>query len=218
MEFEVFDWGLVEYSRALSLQKEAYFKVKEGNPESALIICSHYPVITIGRLGERKNLLVSEEELLLRAVSLFWVERGGDITYHGPGQLTAYPIFNLACLKKDIHFFLRNLEEVALCFLMGLGIKGQRLPGLTGVWLGDKKIASVGIAVKNWITYHGLTINIKSNDLENFRLIRPCGMDVEMTCAEEALGRELEMCVLKKRLIEKFQEVFCPAEAILWQR
>ncbi len=209
MEIEVFDLGLTDYSKALSLQREIHLKVKAGALQGALIVCSHYPVITIGRTGKRENFLVSEEELKNRGVGLYQVERGGDITYHGPGQLTAYPVFNLEYLKNDRHLFLRQLEEAILVFLIDIGIGGERRSGLTGVWVRGKKIASIGIAIKNWVTYHGISLNIKSSDLENFRLIRPCGMDIEMTCVEDILGRELEIADLKEGLILAFQKVFC---------
>ncbi|MEI6631483.1 MAG: lipoyl(octanoyl) transferase LipB [bacterium] len=208
MEFEVFDLGLIEYERALSLQKETHLKVKEGLLESALIICVHYPVITLGRAAKENSLLVSREELQKRGIGLLRVERGGDITYHGPGQITCYPIFNLGYLKKDINLFLRQLEQVAISFFAGLGICAGQRKGLTGAWVENKKISSIGISIKNWITFHGLSINIKSDDLGGFRLIKPCGMDIEMACAEEILGRELKMGSLKENLIKSFQEVF----------
>jgi lipoyl(octanoyl) transferase len=209
MEFKVFDLGLIDFQQALSLQKQIHLKVKEGLLEGALIICSHYPVMTTGRRAKKESLLVPKEKLKKRGVSLCQVERGGDITYHGPGQLTAYPIFNLGLIKKDIHLFLRELEEVVISFLMDLGIAAERRYGLTGVWIGNKKIASIGISIKNWITFHGLTINIRSNDLENFRLIKPCGMNIEMTSAEDILGVNLEIADLKEGLILAFKKVFC---------
>ena len=215
MEFKVFDLGLIDFQQALSLQKQIHLKVKEGLLEGALIICSHYPVMTAGRRAKKESLLVPRKELKERGVSLCQVERGGDITYHGPGQLTAYPIFNLGLVKKDIHLFLRELEEVVISFLMDLGIAAERRYGLTGVWIGNKKIASIGISIKNWITFHGLTINIKSNDLENFRLIKPCGMDIEMTSVEDILGADLEIADLKEELILAFKKVFCRSRQLI---
>ncbi|MBM3254954.1 MAG: lipoyl(octanoyl) transferase LipB [Candidatus Omnitrophica bacterium] len=209
MKFEIFDLGLIEYERALSLQKKIHLEVREGLLESALIICRHYPVITLGRTAKEDSLLVSREELQKRGIGLLRVERGGDITYHGPGQITCYPIFNLGYLKKDINLFLRQLEQVAISFFAGLGICAGNRSGLTGAWIGSKKISSIGISIKNWITFHGLSINIESDDLGGFRLIKPCGMDIEMTCAEDILGRDLKIDNLKENLIKSFQEVFC---------
>jgi len=146
--------------------------------------------------------------LKIRGIELYEIERGGDVTYHGPGQLTAYPIFNLNYLKKDIHLFLRQLEEVIIDLLSDLGIKSNRRLGLAGVWVNNQKIASIGIAIKNWITFHGLSINIKKSDLNNFRFIRPCGMDIEMASLETILARDIELANLKIKLIYKFRDVF----------
>lgn len=199
MDFKVFDFGLIDFKRAECVQKEIFQNVKEGFLESALIICQHYPVITIGRTGHKKNVLLSENELKIRQITVYQIQRGGDVTYHGPGQLNVYPIFNLNYLKKDIHLFLRYLEDLIINLLSDFGIKGSRYPGLTGVWVDKQKIASIGIGIRNWITFHGLSINIKKNDLDNFSLIRPCGMDIEMTSLETILDRDVEISLVKER-------------------
>lgn len=214
MDFEVIDLGLIDYSKAFCLQKETLLQIRSGLKSSTLILCSHYPVITKGRNALNANLLAGKEELRKRGICVYDVERGGDITYHGPGQLIAYPVFDLNEHRKDIRLFLRNLEESALSFLKKLGIRGERRDGLTGCWIGTQKIASIGISVRNWITFHGLSINIKRNDLENFQLIRPCGLDVKMTCAEEALGKEFDIDTLKETLTESFREVFSVKEEL----
>lgn len=203
MEFEVFDLGLVDFEKAWQFQKEVFNDVKAGLMQSALILCRHYPVITLGRLGKKENIIVPEFELKKRGIQIFEIERAGDVTYHGPGQIIAYPIFNLNCLKKDIHFYLRYLEDIAIDLLSDFAILGLRYPGLTGVWVGKQKIASIGIAIRNWITFHGLSINIKKNDLDNFRLIRPCGMDIEMTSLETQLGRDVEINLGTDTLLAK---------------
>jgi len=208
MEFEIFDSGLVDFKRAWQFQKEVFEAVKNVNPKSALILCQHYPVITQGRRPQKENIRISEDELKKRGIEVYAIERAGDVTYHGPGQINAYPIFNLAFFKKDIHLFLRQLEEVVIDLLSDFGIKGLRYAGLTGVWIGRKKIASIGIAIRNWITFHGLSINIKKNDLDNFRFIRPCGMDIEMTSLETELERDIEVENVKENLIYKFRNVF----------
>jgi lipoate-protein ligase B len=191
MEVEIFNLGLIEFKKGWDFQKEIFDKVSSGLLKSALVLCRHYPVVTLGRNAKKFSFKISQSELKERGIKIYPVERGGGITYHGPGQQIFYPIFNLRYFKNDLHLFLRYLEEMAIGILTRLGIFGQRLSGLTGVWVNDKKISSVGIAVKNWISYHGLSLNIKADDLFNFSLIRPCGMDIEMTSVETLLGREV---------------------------
>lgn len=204
----VFDLGLLDFHSAVLFQKAIFAKVKSGALKSALIVCRHKPVITLGRLAKRENILAGETELRLKGIEVYQAERGGDVTYHGPGQLTAYPIINLNYFKKDIHLFLRKLENIVIDWLSDFGITAVRYDGLTGVWLGKQKIASIGIAVKNWITFHGVTINIKKDDLDNFGLIRPCGMNIEMVPLEGVIGREVDIDKLKENLIYKFKEAF----------
>jgi lipoate-protein ligase B len=208
MQFKIFNSGLVDFKKIWDFQKQILQAVKNQEIPSALILCQHYPVITLGRTANKKNILISEGELRNRGIQICEIERGGDVTYHGPGQLMLYPVFNLNYLKKDIHWFLRQLEEAVIVYLSDMGIKGQRRPGLTGVWVNGKKIASIGIAIRNWITYHGLSINIKRDDLANFSLIRPCGMDIEMTTLETILERNIEIESVKENLIHKFREIF----------
>ena len=208
MEFKVFDLGLADFAKAQAWQKKIFEEVRTGLLPSALILCQHYPVITLGRSAAKENLKVPEAELRNKGIQIYAIERGGDVTYHGPGQIVAYPIFNLGYLKKDIHLFLRQLEEVAIDFLSDFGIHGKRYSGLTGAWVDKQKIASIGIAIRHWITFHGLSINIKKDDLDNFCLIRPCGMDIEMTSLETVLGKNMAIDNLKQNLIRKFKEIF----------
>jgi lipoate-protein ligase B len=210
MDIEIFDLGLIDYLEAWKLQKDIFEKVNHHQLEAGLILCNHYPVITLGRQADKRNILISVDELYKKKIPVYEIERGGDVTYHGPGQLTVYPIFNLDYLKKDVHWFLRKLEEVIIDFLADFGINSQRQPGRTGVWIGNKKIASIGIAIKKWITLHGLSINIKKTDLLNFSLIKPCGMDIEMTSLENILAKEFEFDKLKTNLISRFRDVFNP--------
>jgi lipoate-protein ligase B len=165
-------------------------------------------VITLGRCSHRQNIVVTDETLREKAISVFAAGRGGDVTYHGPGQLTVYPVFDLNRYRRDIHFFLRQLEGVVICSLERLGVRSERLPGLTGVWVDGKKISSIGIAVRSWISFHGLTVNVKNDDLDNFRLIRPCGLDVEMTSLESCLGKTVEINSVKQGFIESFRGAF----------
>lgn len=205
MQFEIFDLGLIDFRKAWDFQKEIFLKVRDGYIPSALILCQHNPVITLGRSRKRDNILISEAELKNKGIEVYDIERGGDVTYHGPGQLTVYPIFDLHYFNRDIHKFLRYLEDMVINLLTDFGINAIRYPGLTGVWVGKEKIASIGIAIKNWITFHGLSINIKKNDLDNFRLIRPCGLDTEMISLECLLGREVEVDSIKDKIISKFK-------------
>ena len=207
MRFKLIDLGLVDFKEAWQFQKEIFVSVMSGCFESVLVVCRHYPVITLGRLGNRENILLSEEELKRELSGFYRIERAGDVTYHGPGQITIYPVFNLRYLKKDIHLFLRYLEEVVICFLSDFGIKALRKIGLTGVWIEDKKISSIGISIKNWITFHGVSVNIKQNDLVNFDYIRPCGMDIKMTSLETVLGREVDINIIKSNLINRFADI-----------
>jgi len=205
MLFNIFDLGLVNFQKAEQFQKEVFKAVKNNFLKSALILCQHYPVITLGRQAKKLNIKASGEELKRRGIPLYEIERGGDVTYHGPGQLVVYPIFNLDYFKRDIHLFLRRLEELAMQVLSDFGIFSQSQPGLTGVWVENKKIASIGIAIRNWITYYGLAINIKRDDLSNFSLIRPCGMDIMMTSLESVLGEEVSVDSVKEILIRRLQ-------------
>jgi len=206
MQIEVFDLGLVEFKKAWDFQKKIFLSVKRGEFPLALILCEHYPVITLGRKASRKNILIDDARLFQKGIAIYEIERGGDVTYHGPGQITVYPVFDLHYLKKDINLFLRNLEQVVIDFLWDFGIKGARVAGLTGVWVDGKKIAAIGISIKNWITFHGLSLNLKEDDLVNFKFIKPCGMDIEMTSLELLLGRSIEVNGIKQALIHKFRD------------
>lgn len=205
MGFKVFDLGLVDFKKGLDFQKEVFARVRHGCFKGALILCRHYPVITVGRTGKRENIKIADSELKARGIPVYQIERGGDVTYHGPGQLVAYPVFNLEYLGKDIHLFLRGLEKVVIDFLSDYGITGLRVPGLTGVWVDKQKIASIGIAIKNWITFHGVSLNIKRDDLAYFGLIKPCGMDIEMASMEGVLHKEVKISRLKDNFIRRFQ-------------
>jgi lipoyl(octanoyl) transferase len=208
MKFKLFDLGKIEFKEAWLLQKWIFQEIKSGVLDAALLVCRHEPVITLGRLAAKSSVLVPKDELEKRGIPVYSIERGGDATYHGPGQLTAYPIFNLNCFKRDIHFFLRQLEEVVIALNKDLHIKSYRRPGFTGVWTDVGKIASVGIAVKNWITFHGVSLNIKAEDLENFLLIRPCGMNIPMTSLETVSARKFEVDEVKEKLVGEFHNVF----------
>jgi len=219
MEFSIFDLGLTNFKDSWSLQRDIFNRVQNGKLSSALLLCQHYPVITLGRSAKKKNILISEEKLKYLGIPVYEIERGGDVTYHGPGQVIAYPIFNLQLFKKDIHLFLRQLEEVAINLLAEFKIEARRNPGYTGVWVdcpknngnhrsGLNKIASIGIAIRNWITFHGISINIQKSDLERFNLIKPCGLDIEVTSIESILGNTIEVTSVKEKLAQTFKTFF----------
>ncbi len=190
-DIEIFDLGLIDYLQAYHFQREIFQQVKNKRFKSAVIFCQHHPVITQGRTSKKEDILIDDLELNRRRIKVYNVDRGGKTTYHGPGQLLIYPIFDLNYLKKDIHFFLRWLEELVINILNEFDILAKRYEGLTGIWLDNKKIASIGIAIKSWITYHGLSINVKKDDLENFSLIHPCGTNITMISMEETLSKKI---------------------------
>ena len=176
------------YASALALQREAAMaRLAGGIADDLLLLVEHPPVITLGRSAKLGNLLASPDLLAARGVELFEVERGGDVTFHGPGQLVGYPIVDLARHRQDLHWYLRQLEAVMIRSLAAIGIAAARNPGKTGVWVGNRKIASIGVHARQWVTWHGFALNV-TTDLSYFDLIVPCGIqDVTMTSVEREL-------------------------------
>lgn len=214
-QLEIIDLGLIDFRRAWYFQREVFKGVKAGIIPSTLVFCQHNPVITLGSQGKREHINVGLAELELRGIEIYEIERGGDVTYHGPGQIVVYPIFNLRHLKKDVHWFLRKLEDIVVDFLSDFGARGVRRFGLTGVWVNDRKIASIGVAIKDWITFHGISINIKKSVLKNFDLIKPCGLEIEATSLENALGRIISIKEAQKCLLEQFKRAFLPRSNVV---
>ncbi|HUR91618.1 MAG TPA: lipoyl(octanoyl) transferase LipB [Gemmatimonadaceae bacterium] len=184
----VADLGTMPYAEALELQRSVAAKRITGEIfEDVLLLVQHPPVVTLGRSSKDANLVASPELLKLRGVELFEVERGGDVTFHGPGQLVGYPIIDLKRHKQDLHWYLRTIEQALIDTLEALGIAAGRNTGYTGVWTGGKKIASIGVHARDWVTWHGFALNV-TTDLSYFDLIVPCGIqDVTMT----SISREL---------------------------
>ena len=206
--FEVLDLGLIDYEKALSFQKKLAKDVAAGIRQSTLILCEHHPVITLGRQAKKENIIKSQAELMAKGIKIANTNRGGDVTLHLPGQLIIYPIFDLRRLGRDIRLFLRNLEEAVILFLEDYGIAASRQEGLTGVWVGARKIASIGIAISNWVTSHGLSLNVDCN-LDFFSLIKPCGQDIMMTSMAQLKElNSLKMEEVRERVIEKFKLLF----------
>lgn len=205
--FCVIDLGRVDFREAFVRQKQVLHEVIRGFYPDTLILCEHPPIITLGRLARAENILVTTEQLRKQGIEVLRIDRAGDVTFHGPGQLVAYPIFDLNRHGKDVHAFLRKLEEVVIDFLKYFAINGIRKPGLTGIWAGNSKIASLGIGIKRWVSFHGLSINVDI-DLKNFSLIRPCGMNISMTSLKERVGKEIAMASVKARIVDSFASVF----------
>jgi lipoyl(octanoyl) transferase len=184
------DLGRTPYAEALELQRSLARQRMAGElTDDLLLLVEHEPVVTLGRGTQAQSLLLNAGELARRGVGQFEVERGGDVTFHGPGQLVGYPILDLREHREDLHWYLRTLEQGLILALGELGIEAARNPGLTGVWTRGRKIASIGIHVKQWVTYHGFALNINT-DLSYFDLIVPCGIrDVVMTSVAMELGR-----------------------------
>lgn len=204
----ILDLGTIDYSDALKIQHELVEKRRLGLiPDSAMIV-EHPSVFTIGRSGSRKNLLVEEDYLNAQGIKVLDVDRGGDITFHSPGQLVIYPIIDLKKRVRDLHKYLRALEEVVISFLRRYAVSAGRLDDATGVWVSDKKIASIGIAAKDWVTYHGLSVNI-NNDTRLFSMINPCGIkNLKVTSLKEALGSPVPQDRAKHILLEEFNRIF----------
>ena len=206
--FDYCDLGLVDYKEAWDLQKKI-FELRRGNqiPDTFFML-QHPHTYTLGKVADKSNLLSSEEQLKDAGVSVYEIDRGGDITYHGPGQIVGYPIISLSGWKEDTHLYLRSLEEVIIQTLSSYGIESERNPKYTGVWIGDRKIAAIGIKVSRWITMHGFAFNINT-DLSFFNGIIPCGIkEKEVTSLQKELGREIDIEEVKNILLEKFTEVF----------
>ncbi len=201
--------GLTDYTEAWELQRQLASQRAAGYlADDVLLLLEHPRVITLGRSSSDSNLLVSADLLLKRGVEVHEVERGGDVTYHGPGQLVGYPIIDLARHKQDLHWYLRQLEEVLIRGLTEFGIVGRRVEGYTGVWVENRKIASIGVHVTRWVTYHGFALNANT-DLTDFDLIVPCGIDaVQMTSIQKDTGRPCDIETVANRIADDFGEVF----------
>ena len=199
--------GRAEYGRALELQRELWRLRVEGRIPDTLVLLEHEPVITLGRSAKASNLLVSEAELARRGVALHRIERGGDVTFHGPGQLVGYPVFKLESGIAGVRWFVERVEAALVAALAGLGVKAGLRPGHIGVWCGERKIASIGIAVKHRVTFHGFALNV-AVDLEFFRLMNPCGMpDVVMTSVS-AEGGDGDDARARSAVVAGFEKVF----------
>ena len=200
------DLGLIDYQEAYALQKESVDRVLRGGLQE-ILLCEHPAVLTLGRLANEKNLLVGPQVLLRKGIKVLPVDRGGDVTLHAPGQLVVYPILDLNCQGRDLRSYLQMLEQVAIDFLNSFDIVASRFPSQTGVWVGEKKIVSIGIGVRKWISFHGLAVNVNT-DLRLFSVIKPCGLNVAMTSMREIKGRVFDMVTVKARMAEYLCRTF----------
>ena len=207
---DIYELGTVPYEKALEYQENLLAKrIAEEIPDS-LILLEHPPTITTGRKGNTGNLLVRKEYLEKHGISFIHASRGGDITFHGPGQIVGYPILNLKNHEMDIRKHLRSIEEVIIRTLRDFEIDGRRIDGVTGVWVKRSKIASIGIAIRKWVTYHGFALNVSTN-LDYFELILSCGItDVRITSIGSWLGNEenIRMDDVTRSVIKNFMGVF----------
>jgi len=206
---EVRDLGLIPYAEALALQSDLVELRRTGEIPDQLLLLQHPHIITLGTGSSRAHVLADEARRRELEIDLVEVGRGGDVTYHGPGQLVGYPILDLKPDRKDVHRYLRDLETVLVRTLDEIGIRGEPVPDLTGVWVEGRKIAAIGVRVSSgWITSHGFALNV-SNDLSYFDTIVPCGIqDVSVTSVSQELGRKVGVTELVRGVIQAFSEVF----------
>ena len=205
------DLGLIGYAEAWELQKRVVASRKAGAIADVLLLCEHPPVITLGRSGKRENLLASEHVLRQKGVEFHASDRGGDITYHGPGQIVGYPILNLGAIRRDVVWYVRMLEEAMIRATAEFGITAERVAGKTEVWVRagstEEKLAAIGVRISRWVTSHGFAYNV-STDLRNFDLIVPCGIaDRKATSLEKLLGRSVEQKEVAPRIAKHLGEV-----------
>jgi lipoate-protein ligase B len=200
--------GRIGYRDAWALQRRAVDERRAGRIPDTLLLLEHPPVITLGRSGSEDHLLGSDRELAERGVELVPTDRGGDITFHGPGQIVGYSIVDLQRRGRDLHRYLRDLESVLLCALAECGIRAGRAPGLTGVWVGNAKVAAIGIRVSRWIAHHGFALNVDT-DLSYFDLIVPCGIsDRGVTSMAALAGGPVDRRGVEDALARAFDAVF----------
>jgi len=209
VKLNVIKTGNIHYKKAYNMQLELLEKRNNNEINDTLLLVEHPPVFTIGTSGTSDNITVSKEFLKSSGIEVFETNRGGDITYHGPGQIVGYPILNLKEHKKDLHWLLRSYEEVFIRLLKKeYDINAKRVKGLTGVWVGNEKITAIGVGVRHWITYHGFAFNINPN-LDHFSYIIPCGiLDKGVSSLKKILGYEVNQNEAIPKVIKYFAEVF----------
>jgi lipoyl(octanoyl) transferase len=207
---EVRRLGVVPYADALAMQRALVEERKAGIVPDLLLLLQHPAVITLGVRGDggRSHILATDARLTELGIGVHETGRGGDVTYHGPGQVVGYPILNLDPDRRDVHRYVRDLEEVMIQVCAEYGVEAGRIAGLTGVWVGAEKIGAIGVRISRWVTSHGFAFNV-ATDLDHFRLIVPCGIgDRGVTSLERAVGRRIPIGEVEDALVRRFAEVF----------
>jgi len=209
MKLDIIDAGLMDYQSALDMQFELLEKRQNNLIDDTLMLVEHPPTITLGRRAVESDILADETFLEETGVTICRINRGGEVTYHGPGQIVGYLIVDLKDFNKDIRAFVSNIEEVIIQVLREqFDVECGRNPLNNGVWVGDKKITAIGIAIKKWVTMHGFAFNINT-DLEHFKWIVPCGMEnAKMTSLEEIKGKKFDLESIKPMIVKKIKEIF----------
>ena len=202
------DLSIIDYQEAWELQKDILEMRVDEKINDVLFLLEHPHTYTLGKVADKRNLIGSQDYLVQNKISVFDIDRGGDITYHGPGQIVGYPIIDLKKWKQDTHKYLRSLEEVIIETCADYGLNGIRDPNYTGVWIGDKKIAAIGIKVSRWVTMHGFAFNVNT-DLDFFSGIIPCGItDKGVTSLKNELSRPIDISEVKEKLVNNFKIIF----------
>ena len=204
---QAFRLGMIEYEDALRLQNRLAEARKEEKIGDVLLLLQHPPVITMGKSGKVQNVLATQPTLQEKRIKVIFTDRGGDVTYHGPGQLVVYPILNLRPYGLSVPGYVWNLEEMGIRLLASYGIPAGRIEKLRGVWVENAKIAALGVHLSNWVSKHGLALNVNT-DLDPFDLINPCGTGRQVTSMAKILGRELPMEEIESLMLQSFGEVF----------
>lgn len=205
---QVYYLGEYDYGKAYNLQMRLVRKRIAGSIPDTLLLLNHPPVYTVGRGGTNKHILVPEEVLLREGIAVYNTDRGGDVTYHGPGQLVGYPILDLRQHGKDLHRLIENYEEVIIRTLYSFGIPAERIEKYPGVWVEREKICAIGIGVSNWISYHGFAFNLNPN-MEHFSFILPCGIrEYGVTSLRRVLGHPVQEQEVIEAVVNRFCEVF----------
>jgi len=206
----VYQAGLVDYRRCCAFQEElvAQLRRSEERHPAHLLLVRHSPILTMGRSASADNVLATREEIAAAGIDIQPCSRGGDVTYHGPGQIVGYPVVPLRGRERDVHAYLRRLEGVIIAALDDYGIDARRRDAFTGVWVGEEKICAIGIAIRGWVTYHGFALNVDP-DLSHFAVIHPCGIrDRSVTSLRRSLGHPVDEAEVEESLIRHFVRLF----------
>lgn len=205
---QLYDLGIVPYADALELQRKLHAQRVAGAIPDTLLLLEHPPVITLGKAFHPEHLRYAREFYAQQGIELHPTDRGGDVTCHDPGQLVGYPIFDVSLHGRDLHKFLRDIEQAIIDALREFSVEAHREAGYTGVWIGDAKIAAIGVKVTKWVSMHGFALNV-NNDLRLFQTIVPCGItDRPVTSLQQALGRAVPMERVKNAVARAFEQVF----------